>query len=151
MLLQEHHWDETRFFSTHGAKQTTYTETHSALETLDRVSKTLREAGLEAKEDLESGNCTLFLVNLLYRALLVLTTIGRDQTGTEIQEKKKSLKWLLARTRSRWPVAGGCRASIFYMTLIDISKGVYENILAAKEAMMMAEAASGQGRQYTNP
>ncbi|KZZ92562.1 Transcription factor [Moelleriella libera RCEF 2490] len=151
MLLQEHHWDETRFFPTHGAKQTTYTETHSALETLDRVSKTLREAGLEAKEDLESGNCTLFLVYLLYRALLVLTTIGRDQIGTEIQEKKESLKWLLARTRSRWPVAGGCRASIFYMTLIDISKGVYENILAAKEAMMMAEAASGQGRQSTNP
>ncbi|KAK2594036.1 hypothetical protein QQS21_008255 [Conoideocrella luteorostrata] len=126
LLLQEHHWEEEKLNSTPGTKQNTFTETDSALETLDRISMTLRKAGHDGQQSLQGGNCTLFLVNLVYRALLVLMTIGRGQDATVIQNKKESLTWLLSHTRRRWPIAG-----------------VYESILAAKETMAVAGAVTG--------
>ncbi|KAK2593326.1 hypothetical protein QQS21_008969 [Conoideocrella luteorostrata] len=126
LLLQEHHWEETSLDFTPGAKRNAFTETHSALETLDRISMRMRGAGHGGQRDLESGHCTPFFVDLVYRALSALMVIGRGQDATDMQDKKESLKWLLSHTRKRWPLVG-----------------VYEKILAVKEAMAVAEAASG--------
>ena len=111
LLLQQHQWQQANPENEPGLTYHFFPETLSALETLDRISMTLREGGYEAWQYLEDGHCTLFLVELVYQAILILMKISRGQPAVEVKVKIESLKWLLAHMENRWPLV--CRFAFF--------------------------------------
>ncbi|KAL2688924.1 hypothetical protein Neosp_002974 [[Neocosmospora] mangrovei] len=125
-VLQQHHWQHAKLGAAAtpgGAKRSIFPETQAAVDTLDRISKTLQQSGSDALQDLRGGRCTVFLVDLVYQALLILMTEGVGRAVTGFEDKKESLKWLLSHLRLRWPLAS-----------------VYEGIIQAREAMLAAAA-----------
>lgn len=56
--------------------------------------------------DLLQGQCTFFLVGVVYQGLLALMTIGQGNPSAEISETITTLIWLLDHIRGRWPLAG---------------------------------------------
>ncbi|KAI1053004.1 hypothetical protein LB506_010091 [Fusarium annulatum] len=94
------------------------------LETLDRISKTLREGGYDLWQHLEDGRCSLFLVELVYQGMLVLLRMGEVWLAEDVQSKKDSLGWLLSHVGKRWPLVA-----------------VYKRILEARESILAVEVA----------
>ncbi|KAF5565536.1 Zn(II)Cys6 transcriptional activator [Fusarium napiforme] len=101
-----------------------FPETISALETLVRISATLREGGYELSQYLEDGRCSLFLVELVYQGMLVLLRMGKVWLAEDVQSKKESLAWLLSHMGKRWPLVA-----------------VYKRILEARESILAVEDA----------
>ncbi|KAF5975507.1 Zn(II)2Cys6 transcription factor [Fusarium bulbicola] len=123
IFYSQHYWrqpDESEQDSTPDI----FPETISALETIVRISATLREGGYELWQHLEDGRCTLFLVELVYQGMLVLLRMGKVWLAEEVQSKKLSLAWLLSRIGKRWPLVA-----------------VYKRILEARESILAVEAA----------
>jgi hypothetical protein len=82
-----------------------FPDTHSALNSIDRISKTLKYGGNNTWRNLESENCTPFFVIAVYQALLVLMKMRQWRPVTEVQDKQESIMWLLLQMRKRWPLA----------------------------------------------
>ncbi|EEA22376.1 hypothetical protein TMatcc_008182 [Talaromyces marneffei ATCC 18224] len=120
-LLQQHLWERLNVRSTQEAQQHTFMETRSAIDTLCRIALELQQ-GSNMVDPLQ-GQCTFFLVGVVYQGLLALMTIGQGNPSAEISETITTLSWLLEHIRGRWPLAG-----------------VYRSILDAKEAILAAEA-----------
>ncbi|KAF4451661.1 hypothetical protein F53441_5340 [Fusarium austroafricanum] len=121
LVLQQHHWQ-------HGNPAMgdhIFPETESALDTLERISTTLRQGGSYSCNSIEGGHCSLFFVELVYRGMLVLITMSQRRPTPEVQSKKESMKWLLSHIQKRWPLVA-----------------VYGRILEAREMMLAVEAAS---------
>lgn len=106
LVLQQHYWQQAKFISTPDAKEKIFPETQSAIDTLDRISRSLQHGGHDALQELGDARCTVLFVDLVYQALLVLLTIGVGQPVMEIENKKESLKWLLSHLCDRWALAG---------------------------------------------
>ncbi|KAF5713252.1 Zn(II)2Cys6 transcription factor [Fusarium globosum] len=106
------------------SRQLAFCKTISALETLDRISTTLREGGYDLWQHLEDGRCSLFLVELVYQGMLVLLRMGEVWLADDVQSKKDSLGWLLSHVGKRWPLVA-----------------VYKRILEARESMLAVEDA----------
>lgn len=81
-----------------------FVETRSAIDTLCRISLALQQGSNMI--DLLQGQCTFFLVGVVYQGLLTLMTIGQGNPSAEISETITTLTWLLERIRDRWPLAG---------------------------------------------
>ncbi|CCT68066.1 related to Zn(II)Cys6 transcriptional activator [Fusarium fujikuroi IMI 58289] len=106
LLLQQHYWRQMGHESHHDSTPNVFPETISALETLDRISTTLREGGYDLWQHLEDGRCSLFLVELVYQGMLVLLRMGEIWLAEDVQSKKDSLGWLLSHVGKRWPLVG---------------------------------------------
>ncbi|KAF5984313.1 Zn(II)2Cys6 transcription factor [Fusarium coicis] len=124
LLLQQHYWQQPGHESDQDSIPNIFPETISALETLVRISATLREGGYELSQYLEDGRCSLFLVELVYQGMLVLFRMGKVWLAEDVQSKKESLTWLLSHMGKRWP-------------LVD----VYKRILEARESILAVEDA----------
>ncbi|KAF5584943.1 Zn(II)Cys6 transcriptional activator [Fusarium subglutinans] len=122
--LEEHYWRQPGHESEQDSTPNIFPETISALETLVRISATLREGGYELWQHLEDGRCSLFLVELVYQGLLVLLRMGKVWLAEEVQSKKLSLAWLLSHMGKRWPLVA-----------------VYKRILEARESILAVEDA----------
>ncbi|KAF5582078.1 Zn(II)2Cys6 transcription factor [Fusarium pseudocircinatum] len=119
LLLQQHYWR-----SEPDSTPNVFPETISALETLVRISATLREGGYDLWQHLEDGRCSLFLVELVYQGMLVLLRMGKVWLVEDVQSKKESLTWLLSHMGRRWPLVA-----------------VYKRILEARESILTVEDA----------
>ncbi|KAH7255179.1 uncharacterized protein BKA55DRAFT_310708 [Fusarium redolens] len=104
LLLQQHYWRRAGHEAEQGSTPDIFPETQSALETLDRISTTLREGGYDLWQHLEDGRCSLFLVELVYQSMLALLQMGNVWLAEEVQSKKESLSWLLSHMGKRWPL-----------------------------------------------
>lgn len=81
-----------------------FDETRSAIDTLCRIALALQKGSNMV--DLLQGQCTFFLVGVVYQGLLALMTIGQGNPSAEIISTTATLTWLLEHVRSRWPLAG---------------------------------------------
>ncbi|RKK71579.1 hypothetical protein BFJ69_g10841 [Fusarium oxysporum] len=124
LLLQQHYWRRAGHEPEHDSTPNIFPETISALETLDRISTTLREGGYDLWQHLEDGRCSLFLVELVYQGMLVLLRMDKVWLAEEVQRKKESLGWLLSHMGKRWPLVA-----------------VYKRILEARESILAVEDA----------
>ncbi|EXA44078.1 hypothetical protein FOVG_05583 [Fusarium oxysporum f. sp. pisi HDV247] len=124
LLLQQHYWRRAGHEPEHDSTPNIFPETISALETLDRISTTLREGGYDLWQHLEDGRCSLFLVELVYQGMLVLLRMDKVWFAEEVQRKKESLGWLLSHMGKRWPLVA-----------------VYKRILEARESILAVEDA----------
>ncbi|EXL70744.1 hypothetical protein FOPG_13431 [Fusarium oxysporum f. sp. conglutinans race 2 54008] len=124
LLLQQHYWRRAGHEPEHDSTPNIFPETISALETLDRISTTLREGGYDLWQHLEDGRCSLFLVELVYQGMLVLLRMGKVWLAEDLQRKKESLGWLLSHMGKRWPLVA-----------------VYKRILEARESILAVEDA----------
>ncbi|KAF5626830.1 Zn(II)2Cys6 transcription factor [Fusarium tjaetaba] len=124
LLLQQHYWQQPGHESEQDSARNIFPETISALETLVRISATLREGGYELSQYLEDGRCSLFLVELVYQGMLVLLRMGKVWLAEDVQSKKESLTWLLSHMGKRWPLVA-----------------VYKRILEARESILAVEDA----------
>ncbi|EMT62993.1 hypothetical protein FOC4_g10013187 [Fusarium odoratissimum] len=124
LLLQQHYWRRAGHELEHDSTPNIFPETISALETLDRISTTLREGGYDLWQHLEDGRCSLFLVELVYQGMLVLLRMGKVWLAEDVQRKKESLGWLLSHMGKRWPLVA-----------------VYKRILEARESILAVEDA----------
>jgi hypothetical protein len=120
-------------------QQHTFVETHNALDTLCRIALSIQQGSYTL--DLWQGQCTFFLVGVVYQGISALLTIRKGKPLAEIEESITILRWLLRHLRTRWLLSskslGGLSRKNDPLTLIE---GVYEGILDAKEAMLTAEA-----------
>jgi hypothetical protein len=121
-----------------------FVETRSAIDTICRIALALQQGSNMV--DLLQGQCTFFLVGVVYQGLLALMTIGQGNPSAEITETITTLRWLLEHIRSRWPLAGKFRdkektktktKSLSTEWLMS-TEGVYKSILDAKEAVLAA-------------
>ncbi|EED22258.1 conserved hypothetical protein [Talaromyces stipitatus ATCC 10500] len=103
-LLQQHLWQRLKVKSTQEAQQHTFIETRIAIDTLCRIASALQERSNMV--DLLQGQCTFFLVNIVYQGVSALMTIGQGNPSAEIRESIDTLSYLLGNIRSRWPLAG---------------------------------------------
>ncbi|KAG7413770.1 Transcription factor BOA15 [Fusarium oxysporum f. sp. rapae] len=124
LLLQQHYWRRAGHESEQDSTPNIFPETLSALETLNRISTTLREGGYELWQHLEDGRCSLFLVELVYQGMLVLLRMSTVWLAEDVQSKKESLGWLLSHMGKRWPLVA-----------------VYKRILEARESILAVEDA----------
>lgn len=113
LLLQQHYWQQPGHESDQVSTRNIFPETISALETLVRISATLREGGYELSQHLEDGRCSLFLVELVYQGMLVLLRMGQVWLAEDVQSKKESLAWLLSHMEQRWPIVGKIMSRYF--------------------------------------
>ncbi|KAF5694949.1 Zn(II)2Cys6 transcription factor [Fusarium denticulatum] len=120
----QHYWLQAGHESEQDSTSNIFLETISALETLVRISATLREGGYELWQHLEDGRCSLFLVELVYQGMLVLLRMGKVWLAEDVQTKKESLTWLLSHMGKRWPLVA-----------------VYKRILEARESILTVEDA----------
>lgn len=140
LVLQQHYW-QVKLKTTLEVTEEIFPETQSAVDTLDRISTSLRGGG-DALRALGDARCTVLFVDLVYKALLVLLTIGASQAIIGFENKKESLKWLLSHLSKRWPLAGrslscteGKRGEKGYA--LTHTTGVYETIIQSKEAALV--------------
>lgn len=122
-LLQQHLWERLNVRSTQEAQQHTFMETRSAIDTLCRIALELQQ-GSNMVDPLQ-GQCTFFLVGVVYQGLLALMTIGQGNPSAEISETITTLSWLLEHIRGRWPLAGKLLWSV---TKKELSKKSMSNI-----------------------
>ena len=123
-----------------------FVETRSAIDTLCRIALALRQGSHMI--DLLQGQCTFFLVGVVYQGLLALITIGQGNPSAEISDTITTLSWLLEHIRGRWPLAGKLLTKPKQKPITKIpsnewlilNEGVYKSILDAKEAIMAADA-----------
>ncbi|KAF4497524.1 Zn(II)Cys6 transcriptional activator [Fusarium agapanthi] len=123
-FYNQHYWRQLGHESEQDSTPKIFPETISALETLVRISATLREGGYELWQHLEDGRCSLFLVELVYQGMLVLLRMGKVWLEEDVQSKKESLTWLLLHMGKRWPLIA-----------------VYKRILEARESILAVEDA----------
>jgi hypothetical protein len=90
--------------SEHEVQQHTFPETRNAIDTLCRLASALQQGSNMV--DLQQGQCTFFLVGLVYQGISALMTIGKGNPSAEITERMNELRWLLRHIKSRWPLAG---------------------------------------------
>ncbi|KAI1013224.1 hypothetical protein LB503_001313 [Fusarium chuoi] len=140
LLLQQHYWRRAGHASKHDSTPDIFPETIAALETLDRISKTLCEGGYELWQHLEDGRCSLFLVELVYQGMLVLLRMGEVWLAEDVQRKKESLGWLLSHVGKRWPLVGKIIIQILY-SFANINAAVYKRIFEARESLLAVESA----------
>src|SRR5687768_17597123 len=99
LLLQNQRWQQRHQSSPETppaeANDLIYQETHSALETLDRMSKMVCHEDAGDGPSPRKGHSTLFLVELVYQAISTLMTIKEGFPPSEFQDKMESLRWLL--------------------------------------------------------
>ncbi|KAF4437173.1 hypothetical protein FACUT_5827 [Fusarium acutatum] len=124
LLLQQHYWQRAGHESEQDSVPNIFPETISALETLVRISATLREGGYELWQHLEDGRCSLFLVELVYQGMLVLLRMSKVWLAEDVQSKKESLAWLLSHMGKRWPLVA-----------------MYKRILEARESILAVDDA----------
>ncbi|KAF5686919.1 Zn(II)Cys6 transcriptional activator [Fusarium circinatum] len=124
IFYNQHYWRQPGHESEQDSTPNIFPETISALETLVRISATLREGGYELWQHLEDGRCSLFLVELVYQGMLVLLRMGKVWLAEEVQSKKESLAWLLSHMGKRWPLVA-----------------VYKRILEARESILAVQDA----------
>ncbi|KAF5542006.1 Zn(II)Cys6 transcriptional activator [Fusarium mexicanum] len=139
IFYNQHYWrqpDESEQDSTPNI----FPETISALETIIRISATLREGGYELWQHLEDGRCSLFLVELVYQGMLVLLRMGKVWLAEEVQSKKESLTWLLSHMGKRWPLVGTIIVHMLCF-LTNAVAAVYKRILEARESILAVEDA----------
>lgn len=89
--------------SEHEVQQHTFLETRHAIDTLCRLASALQQGSNMV--DLQQGQCTFFLVGLVYQGISALMTIGNGNPSTEIKESITELRWLLRHIKGRWPLA----------------------------------------------
>ena len=140
LLLQQHYWRRAGHEPEHDSTPNIFPETISALETLDRISTTLREGGYDLWQHLEDGRCSLFLVELVYQGMLVLLRMGKVWLAEDLQRKKESLGWLLSHMGKRWPLVGKIIIQILY-SLTNTATALYKRILEARESILAVEDA----------
>ncbi|PNP80343.1 hypothetical protein FNYG_05942 [Fusarium nygamai] len=124
LLLQQHYWQQPGHESEQDSTPNIFLETISALETLVRISATLREGGYDLWQHLEDGRCSLFLVELVHQGMLVLLRMGKVWFAEDLQSKKESLTWLLSHMGKRWPLVA-----------------IYKRIIEARESVLVVEDA----------
>ena len=90
--------------STQEVQQHMFVETRSAIDTLCRIALALQQGSNMI--DLLQGQCTFFLVGVVYQGLLALITVGQGNPSGEISDTITTLTWLLEHIRGRWPLAG---------------------------------------------
>lgn len=105
-MLQQHVWAQADPQSADTLEESAFPETQYALATLDRISDTFRQGTSDDRKRLGGGECTVFLVDLVYRGIMTLMTMGQGRPSTLVRDRIESLKWLLRRTRNRWLLAG---------------------------------------------
>lgn len=141
-LLQNHFWEQLKVKSTQEVQKHMFVETQSAIDTLCRIASGIH-LGTNII-DLPQGQCTFFLVGIVYQGLSALITIGQGNPSADIRDTMTTLRWLLEHVRGRWPLAGkslnkGKEQNLQFMN--DLHRlGVYKTILDAKEAVLAAEA-----------
>lgn len=84
--------------------QHTLVETHDAIDTICQIASTLQQGSNMV--DLQHGQCTFFLVGVVYQAVSALMTLGKGTPSAEIKEQIVLLRWLLQHIRTRWPLSG---------------------------------------------
>lgn len=120
-------------------QQHTFVETRNAIDTLCRIASALQQGSNMV--DLRHGQCTFFLVGVVYQGVSALMTIGQGNPSAEIRESITALRWLLRHIRTRWPLSGEfLDKKSLQARISNVKEGVYESILDAKEALLAAEA-----------
>jgi hypothetical protein len=102
-LLQENYWEQLQLRSEYEVQQHTFVETRNAINTLCRIATALQQGSNMV--DLQQGQCTFFLVGLVYQGISALMTIENGDPSVEIKESIIVLRWLLRHIRSRWPLS----------------------------------------------
>ncbi|KAF7556350.1 hypothetical protein G7046_g6322 [Stylonectria norvegica] len=121
LLLQQYIWDSAGVRSTQQAYDHMLGETSLVFDTLDRIAIYL-QLGHE-EQSLMGNECTIFLVDVLYRAIMALHTLGQGKPSPAIAEQTSHLKWFLGHIQTRWSLAAK-----------------YKNIAEMKEAFLAAKA-----------
>lgn len=103
-LLQDSCWGQLEVRSKQEVQQYTFVETRNAIDTLCRLASTLQQGSNMV--DLQHGQCTFFLVGVVYQGLSALMTIGKGNPSAEVKERINTLRWLLRHIRTRWPLSG---------------------------------------------
>ena len=117
-------------------------ESHHAIETLDKIASYLQ---LGRDEQFLLGNeCTVYLVDVIYRTISTLMSLGQGSPTFELTDKIDRLKWFL-RTHftSRWPLAGKFSGALFIWLCsqdsTDAILGTYLSIVEMQEAIFAAK------------
>lgn len=103
-LIQENYWAQLQVRSEEELLQHTLVETHDAIDTICQIASTLQQGSNLV--DLQHGQCTFFLVGVVYQAVSALMTLGKGTPSAEIKAQIVLLRWLLQHIRTRWPLSG---------------------------------------------